>query len=301
VPRDLVDVLDYLLPPAGDRPPHRAEQQSDRTASGGPSPPDPHAGDAAASASFADQPRSAEHQPFGRSRASRPAALPIVSLPIADRDVVRAAFGWNLAVEIARLGGSATLVAPAGLTESLPWPADRRGPMGAQLERVQASDLGELNRAALDVAVSRTADSADGGIVLVRVPPGWMTHATGGRALLRWVLLFSSTEARDLREAYALAKRIVRVGEQTRVGVTIHGARRLRDAEHAFSRISSTALQHLRHSLVSYGLLVDDLHIYRASVAHRPIGLEHPQSRAARALRDVARLLLDDARNIPVV
>jgi MinD-like ATPase involved in chromosome partitioning or flagellar assembly len=48
---------------------------------------------------------------------------------------------------------------------------------------------------------------------------------------------------------------------------------------------------------VSYGLLVDDLHIYRASVAHRPIGLEHPQSRAARALRDVAQLLLDDAQD----
>jgi len=30
-------------------------------------------------------------------------------------------------------------------------------------------------------------------------------------------------------------------------------------------------------------------------VSRRPIGLEHPQSRAARALRDVAQLLLEDA------
>jgi MinD-like ATPase involved in chromosome partitioning or flagellar assembly len=49
---------------------------------------------------------------------------------------------------------------------------------------------------------------------------------------------------------------------------------------------------------VSYGLLVDDLHVYRAIVARRPIGLEHPQSPAARALRDVARLVLEDARKI---
>ena len=74
------------------------------------------------------------------------------------------------------------------------------------------------------------------------------------------------------------------------------GARRVGDAERAFGRLAATALRHLRHPVVSYGLLVDDLHVYRAIVARRPIGLEHPQSRAARALRDVARLLLDDAR-----
>jgi MinD-like ATPase involved in chromosome partitioning or flagellar assembly len=45
----------------------------------------------------------------------------------------------------------------------------------------------------------------------------------------------------------------------------------------------------------SYGLLVDALHVYRAIVAQRPIGLAHPQSPAARALRDVAQLLLTDA------
>ena len=45
-------------------------------------------------------------------------------------------------------------------------------------------------------------------------------------------------------------------------------------------------------------LVVDDLHVYRAIVSRRPIGIEHPQSRAARALRDVARLVLDDARSL---
>ena len=74
-------------------------------------------------------------------------------------------------------------------------------------------------------------------------------------------------------------------------------ARRIEEGERAFSRLADTAQRHLGHSVVSYGLLVDDLHIYRAIVAHRPIGLEHPQSRAARALRDVARLLLDDAQD----
>jgi hypothetical protein len=274
LPRDLVDVLDYLLPPG-----ERSSQHTD--------------GEGV-------QPVASSLQPtgtLGRSRTSRPAALPIVTLPIGDRDVVRAAFAWNLAVEVARLGGNATLVAPADAAASSLWPTPGRGPLGSQLVLVEAKDLGELNRAALDIAVSRTADSTDGGVVIARVPPEWMNRPTGSRALLRWVLLFASPESPDLREAYALAKRIVQAGHSTRVGVTIHGARRIADAKRAFGRISATAQQHLRHSLVSYGLLVDDLHIYRAVVAQRPIGLEHPQSRAARALRDVARLLLEDARN----
>ncbi len=328
LPRDLVDVLDYLLPTGDDPPRERAEKEDageslqrleekslQRLEEKSHQPIEKNSPQRLEENSHQPIEKNSHHPltdgshppaavgsySLGRERTSRPAALPIVTLPIGDRDVVRAAFGWNLAVEIARLGGNATLVAPADPSQASLWPSEGRGPLGAQLELVRASDLGELNRAALDIAVSRTADSADGGIVLVRVPPDWMTRSSGGRALLRWVLLFSSPESQDLREAYALAKWIVGAGHETRVGVTIHGARRIDDAERAFARISSTALQHLRHSLVSYGLLVDDLHIYRAIVAHRPIGLEHPQSRAARALSDVARLLLDDARNFTVV
>jgi MinD-like ATPase involved in chromosome partitioning or flagellar assembly len=61
-------------------------------------------------------------------------------------------------------------------------------------------------------------------------------------------------------------------------------------------RLARAARRNLRCDLCSYGLLVDDLHVYRAIVAQRPIGLAHPQSPAARALRDVAELLLGDAR-----
>ena len=88
--------------------------------------------------------------------------------------------------------------------------------------------------------------------------------------------------------------------DQASVGVTIHGARRIADAESAFLHLADVASRWLRRELVSYGLLVDDLHIYRAIVARRPIGLEHPQSRAARALRDVARMLLEDTRGAAV-
>ena len=234
--------------------------------------------------------------PEGDSHERRPPALPIVAVPIGDRDVVRAALLWNLTVEVARLGGSASLVGPANGNGSSLWPEAGRGPVGAELIVSDAARLADLNRAALDVAVTRAADASDGGLVLVHVPPDWLRDAAEGRALLRWMLLLSSSDQRDLVEAYGLAKRVVTDYPKARVGVTIHGVRRVGEAEHAFNRICCAAERHLSRPLTSYGLLVDNLNVYRAIVARRPVGLSHPQSPAAKALRDVARLLLSDAR-----
>ena len=111
---------------------------------------------------------------------------------------------------------------------------------------------------------------------MARVPPAWLNGASDGRSLLRWVLLFAATESKELRETYGLAKRVVRIGPTPRIGITIHGAQHIGEAERAFSRLADTAQRHLGHSVVSYGLLVDDLHIYRAIVAHRPIGGNRP-------------------------
>lgn len=266
MPRELRDVLDYLLP--------AAETET------GPEP----------------GPRAVRSRPDTEARSTHPAVLPIVALPIGDTDVVRAAFAWNLTVEIARLGGNAALLAPSAGISSPLWPAPGRGPLGAELLFASADALGDLHRAALDVAVTRAAGAVDGGLVLVRVPPAWLLRPGDGCALLRWSLLFTSTDRRELMETYGLTKRILALGPEARVGITVHGARRLAEAERAFAHVADVARRHLRRAPTSYGLLVDDLHVYRAIVARRPIGLEKPQSPAARALRDVARLLLADAR-----
>jgi hypothetical protein len=169
VPRDLADVADYFLPRAGG--PRQAQ---------------------------------APKEPFGSRtpvvREGRPAALPIVTVPVGERDVVRAAFVWNLAVEVARLGASATLVAPTPPEPSPIWPEAGPGPVGAEVVLTPADGLAMLHRAALDLAVARAADSADGGLLLVCVPPAWLGRPVDGRALLRWVLLFASTERLDLLE-----------------------------------------------------------------------------------------------------
>jgi hypothetical protein len=263
LPGDLGDVLRYYLPIPGEDAAERSDGERARAVDAAP---------------------------------ERPAALPIVLLPIDERDVVRAAFAWNLTVEMARLGASASLLAPLETRTRSIWPEEGSGPVGAEAAFPSVGELGDLTRAALDVAVNRAADSRDGGVVVVCAPRRWLRESRDGHSLLRWVLLLSTTDTRDLLATYALVKQLLVSNENTRVGITIHGARRVAEAKHAFNHVASVTAKHLGRTPVSYGLLVDDLHVYRAIVARRPIGLEHPQSRAARALRDVAGLILDDAR-----
>jgi hypothetical protein len=115
--------------------------------------------------------------------------------------------------------------------------------------------------------------------------------AADGDRLLRWTLVFVlRTELRT-----ALARRLLFAAPGVRVGVTIHGVSSIAEARRAFDALVSALEPELRDRVVSYGLLLDDLDVYRAIVSRRPIGVIHPQSRAARALADVARLLLGDA------
>jgi MinD-like ATPase involved in chromosome partitioning or flagellar assembly len=217
-----------------------------------------------------------------------------VATPLSDHDVVRAALVWNLAVEIARGGARACVVAPAGSGSESLWPEPGRGPLGSELVLTFADGPADLARAALDVAAG--AGRAEG-LVLVRVPPHWLHEVRNGEAaLFDWTLLLSSPERSELRAAYALAKRLFEVRPKARVGLTVHGPRSVGEARDSFDRLSLACQRHLGRDLRSYGLLVDDVHVCRAIVNRRPVGLTHPHAAATRALQDVARLLLLDAR-----
>ncbi len=194
------------------------------------------------------------------------------------------------------MGGRGVVVTPDETQPSPLWPEAGIGPMGAEVIQTTASDLATLYRIAVDAAVSRADLAAEGGIVFVRVPTRWLDTGGEGAALLRWTLLFTSSTREDLRASLGLAQRIVCSNPMAELGVTIHGSRKRSEAEAAFTTLARAVQKRLGRSLLSYGLLVDDLHVYRAIVAQRPIGLAHPQSPAARALRDVAHLLSDDVR-----
>ena len=221
--------------------------------------------------------------------------VPILGIPLGDGDVVRAALVWNLTVEVARLGPGGSIVAPAVEAAASLWPDPGQGPLGTELVLTFAEDAEELAAAALDVASTRAAESGEVGLVWVRVPPHWLEKSARPLPFLRRVLLLTSPDPRDVRECYVLARRCFAGGAES-VGVIVHGARSVTEAQAVFSRLARTTERHLGRPLTSYGLLVDDLHVYRSIVNRRPIGLTHPHSPAARALSDVARLLAEDLR-----
>lgn len=232
-----------------------------------------------------------------------PAASPfaIVAIPVRETDVVRAAFAWNLAIEMARLGAAATLVATRDEASEPLWPQPGRGPLAAEFVATRDRDLSALSSTALQLAEGRGAEHRSGGMLLVQVTPGWITRGADRDPLLRWTLLFSAPEPRELEQTRALARRLLLSAPGSRkVGVTIHGVSGIDEARQAFEALAAALEPELRPGLVSYGLLLDDLDVYRAIVNRRPIGVTRPQSRAARALADVARLLLTDAE-VPVV
>jgi len=261
VPRDLSDVLHYFMPELSG--PEEASAESASTS-----------------------PVSTRPQ----------AVLPILALPISDQDVVRTAFAWNLGVEISRLGGRSSIVTPPADHGSPLWPEVADSSVGTEILYADRNDLQSLHRKAADVAVAGATETEEGGVILVRVPPLWLRSPLQSNTLLRWVLLLTSPDPREMVETFGLARLLHTVREDTEVGVTFHGVKEVAAAEAAFEHLDRVARQRAGLALSSYGALLDDLEVYRAIVAHRAVGLARPQSPAALALRDVATMLLSRAK-----
>ena len=314
VPRDLADVLHYFMPDAiADKGDSQSAASSDIES-------------LASATPWASLDSPAVQRPFtpdsksesilpsdvddwiSNEQPSERAPLPIAAIPIGDQDIVRASFSWNLAVEIARLGGSATVVTPAdgapsrlfafdgreeSPQESIDIKAETASP---ELRIVYSESLFGLLSKAREVAIEKSAEADQGGVILVRIPPLWLREVSEVGDLLRWLLLFSSPMERDLCEAVGIAKLVLEHCPGTQIGATIHGARDLRDAQEAFGRLARSVEHQMGQVLTSYGLLVDDLDVYRSIVARRAIGIAHPESPAALALRDVAKTVFERAR-----
>jgi hypothetical protein len=238
---------------------------------------------------------------------------PVLGVPIGERDVVRAALTWNLAVEMTRHGKRVIVLAPGTETQAALWPEAGVGPLGTELVFCPADDLGELALTAANLAIEcATAKRRDAGAIFVRVPTSWLTRGDSLSDPIPWWLLLSSPNHRDLSESCDLASAIHAIGSKMQpprrptlpaapiIGITIHGVSTVSEAQQAYEHLSRQCETRLGLELVSYGLLVDDLHVYRAIAAQRPIGLAHPQAPATRALMDVARLLCEDAETLPL-
>jgi hypothetical protein len=217
------------------------------------------------------------------ARASRAGARRAVGLPVARGDVLRAAVAWNLSVELSRAGAPCTLITHDPDDGASLWPPPGPGPLGSRIARAGAT-------ASLAVPTSVVQRA-----LLLDCPPAESLGdlAAAPDAPGRWLLL-ASPDREELRRVHAQALEIAAARPDAAIGVTIHGVRRIAEARAAFEQLAVAVEAESPIALTSYGLLVDDLHLYRAIVAQRPIGLAHPAAPATRALADVARLLLED-------
>ena len=282
MPRDLSDVLHYFLPELDGAPESRSDSERERR--GRPE------------TAFATSPAPVRRRSLTRPETT-PLPLSVLGVPIAERDVVHAAFTWNLAIETARHGGASVILAPDSDRDAPLWPAEGPGPLGSEVVYCPARNLAELRRAAAGLAEERSKTARRGGIVFTCIPPAWLADAGESMDPIRWLLLFTSPRRQDTAVTFERVKQLVGNQPGLDVGVTLHGVHRIAEARAAFDELARSCEERLRTPIVSYGLLVDDLDVYRAIAAGRPIGLAYPQAPATRALRDVARLLYEDARS----
>ena len=220
-------------------------------------------------------------------------ALPLIGVPFANADPVRAALLWNLAVEAARQQARAALLAPRSLCATPAWPPAGRGPLGAMSIRVEVDEPAELARVAEEWV--RHAAPRDRTLALAALPTTFLDKSADAEALLRWTLLLVRPHEAEATDAWNALEAIATHSRDARIGVTLFGVRSIAEARDCFERMAIAAEQRLGCTLTSYGLLVDDVHLSRAIVTGRPIALASAHAASARALADVASMLLEDA------
>lgn len=221
---------------------------------------------------------------------AREAATRCLALVAEPDELLGVALLWNLAHELARRGLSVAWVTALSDEELLP--VDASGGLTRVLAPVQG--LAGLARAVREAGAKLRATRTPA-LVLTRVPPAWLEPGAGASELLAWSLLLCGPDAEQGEEALARARRVARVSPGARVGVTLHGIRSVGEAEAAYCTLARGVASPLE-GLWSYGLLLDDHLLYDALLARRPASQQRPESRAAQALRDVARLLHEDWR-----
>ena len=215
-----------------------------------------------------------------------PATLALLSEP---DDAFAVTVTWNLAHELARRGLAVAWVTSLADEELLPPDATP----GLTRLLSPAQELSGLARAVSE-AIAKLAASPTPGLVLVRVPPGWIAPGPAAERTLAWTLQLVAPDLEQRIRAISIARRVLAARPAARVGAVLHDVRNVREAERAFTALTRECVERSHARLVSYGVLLDDADLYRSLLARRPLTLLRPDARATRAVADVANLLRSD-------
>lgn len=215
-----------------------------------------------------------------------PASLALLSEP---DDAFAVGVAWNLAHELARQGLAVAWVTSLADEELLPPDATP----GLTRLLSPAHELAELARAIAE-ATAKLAATRTPGLVLVRVPPGWIAPGPAAERVLGWTLQLVGPDLEQRIRTISIARRVFAAHPTARVGAALHDVRNVREAERAFTELARECAKRSDAHLSSYGVLLDDAELYRSLLARRPLALLRADARATRAVADVARLLRAD-------
>ena len=207
-------------------------------------------------------------------------------------DALAVGVAWNLAHELARLGLNVAWVTSLADEELLPQAATP----GLLRLLSRAEGLPDLWLAAAEASAKLAAAQAPS-LVLLRVPPGWIQPSESAERLLGWTLQLVGPDSLAHERALRLAERVRHSQPAACLGVALHDVRSVHEAESAFTALDRAFSRRSDASLTSYGLLLDEAEVYRSLLARRPLLRMHPETRAASALADMARLLRADFAN----
>lgn len=229
---------------------------------------------------FLDEAAPAPEPPAARSAP----ADGVVTLAFGRKDVLRGAFAWNLAAALAERVPGTRLVTPG--PAELPGRGSGAAAGGPEVVPVDGppQTVAEVARAA----------AAPGAPVLACLPPESLGEGPGPPGLGTRALVFATPDEIEAGSTGARVARLVRAWPELRPGLTVHGVADLEGARRAFGRLAAEVEARLGRGLASYGLLLDDLDVYRSVVEREPLIRSRPHGRAAAALRDVAGWLEAD-------
>jgi hypothetical protein len=213
---------------------------------------------------------------------------PLVGVPLARPDAVRAALLNNVAVEAGRQGARVTLLTPGAAVGA---DTSETSPFGVESRRVEGSPAAYASGA---TEALRDVLRRDPALVFATYPTAWLQKGADLAALLRWSLVFVRPDAASLTEATSALEAIAAQVPGARLGVSVYGVRSLVEARDCFEHLALGVERRLGCALTSYGVLMDDVHVSRSIVTGRAVGLSNPHTPSARAFADVARLLLSD-------
>jgi hypothetical protein len=220
--------------------------------------------------------------------AGRARCLALIAEP---DELLGTALLWSLGHELTHRGLSVAWVSTLSDEELLP--SEATGVLPRLLTPVD--DLDAL-AAAVNEAGAKNGERQPPQLVLTRVPPSWLAASPRGTELLDWSLLLTGPDADARAEARIRIRQVAETHPSARVGVTLHGVRSVREAEQAFGELTHELARH-GPAPTSYGLLLEEHLLYDALLGRRPLTHHRPESRAAEALQDVARLLHEDLRD----